>query len=91
MAPRGGCQAELSKTSENTTFSHKTKQKTQKMLIIRQIDWREVGWPLSCNAFALARFVVVTDKWKILPMSAEGRELPLLLKGLKRMEVRANQ
>ena len=29
------------------------------MLIIRQIDWREVGWPLSCNAFAIARFLVV--------------------------------
>ena len=28
------------------------------MLIIRQIDWREVGWPLSCNAFAIARFLV---------------------------------
>ena len=28
------------------------------MLIIRQIDWREVGWPLSCNVFAIARFLV---------------------------------
>jgi len=33
-------------------------QKTQKMLIICQIDWREVEWPLSCNAFAIARFLV---------------------------------
>jgi len=50
-----GCQAELPKTSENTIFSNKN---THKMLIIRQIDWREVGWPLSCNAFVIARFLV---------------------------------
>ena len=42
---------------ENNIFEHKT-QKPQKMLIIRENGWRDVGRPLSCNAFAIARFVV---------------------------------
>ena len=29
------------------------------MLIIFQIDWRKVGVALSCNAFAIARFLVL--------------------------------
>jgi len=45
-------------TSENFRKHNIFEQKTQKMLIIRQIDWRKVGWPLSCNAFAIARFLV---------------------------------
>ena len=48
-------------TSKNVRKHNIFEQKTpenQKMLIIRQIDWREVGWPLSCNAFATARFLV---------------------------------
>ena len=28
------------------------------MLIICHIDWRKSEWPLSCNAFAIARFLV---------------------------------
>jgi len=34
--------AELPKTSKNTIFSKKKKQKTKKMVFLRQI---EVGWP----------------------------------------------
>ena len=30
-----------------------------KMLIIHQNDWNDVGRPLSCNAFAIARFLVI--------------------------------
>jgi len=45
---------------KHNIFEQKS-QKTQKMLIIRQIDWHQVGWPLSCNAFAIAiaRFLVL--------------------------------
>ena len=45
-----GCQAEVHRTSKNTIFSNLKTRKTQKILIIRHIDWHEVGWPLSCNA-----------------------------------------
>ena len=33
-------------------------KKTQKMLIICQNNWRDVERPLSCDAFAIARFLV---------------------------------
>ena len=46
-----GCQAQLPKTQYFRT-------EKQKMLIICQIDWRKSEWPLSCNAFAIARFLV---------------------------------
>ena len=45
-------------SSQNVRKHNIFEQKNEKMLIIRQIDWREVGWPLSCNAFAIARFLV---------------------------------
>ena len=40
-----------------TQYFRTETQKTQKMLIIRQNDWRDIGRPLSCNAFAIARFL----------------------------------
>ena len=43
-----------------TQYFRTKNSKTQKMLIIRQNDWRVVGRPLSCNAFAIARFLVTT-------------------------------
>ena len=53
------------------------KHKTQKMLIIRQIDCREVGWPLRCNAFAIARFLVLLSIFQLqsfmLPFYEEYR------------------
>ena len=36
------------------------------MLIIRQIDWHDVGWPMSCNAFTIARFLVLFEFYKLL-------------------------
>ena len=43
----------LPKRAKTQYFRTKT-QKTQKMLIICQKDWRDVGWLLSCNAFAIS-------------------------------------
>jgi len=65
-----------------TIFSNKNTPKTQKMLIIRQNDWWDVGRPLSCNAFAIARFLV--KFWSLLiPHTLVQRYAPenwLLLK-----------
>ena len=49
---RNGCQAEVHKTSENIFKPNKPK-KTQNI-------WRDVVRPSRCNAFAIARFLVIT-------------------------------
>jgi len=51
----------LGGTSQNVRKTQQKNQKTKKMLITpltRQKAWRDVGQPLSCNAFAIARFLV---------------------------------
>ena len=45
------------------------KQNTQKMLIIRQNDWRDVGRPLNCNAFAIAGFIYLFTCYLLVCLS----------------------
>jgi len=52
VAPRGGCQAALRKTSENNIFKPNEPEKTQNVS-------RDVVRPSRYNAFAIARFLVL--------------------------------
>ena len=71
----GCCQTELPKTQYFRT------KKPQKMLIICQIDCREVGVASSCNALAIARFLVKLYLCSKLYFSGKEATKPMVISG----------